>query len=86
MIIEYEDKYQEEVKDLLYELQVYIVSLDKENGKIFLLKIDEKIVGLIAGIILESIDVYDFKAPRRRRITEFIVTKEYQKKDMVKFF
>ncbi len=104
MIIEYEDKYQEEVKDLLYELQVYIASCDKEkfnivtseyrelyfkktikelnkeNGKMFLLKVDEKIVGLIAGIILESIDTYDFKAPRRGRITELIVNHEYQKK------
>ena len=34
MIIEYEDKYQEEVKDLFCELQEYIVSLDKERFNI----------------------------------------------------
>ena len=104
MIIEYEDKYQEEVKDLFYELQEYIASLDKEkfniltdgyrelyfkktineinneNGKMFLLKVDEKIVGLIVGLVKNSINDYDFKAPIRGRITELIVTKDYQNK------
>ena len=104
MIIEYEDKYQEEVKDLFCELQEYIVSLDKEkfniltddyrelylkktineinneNGKMFLLKLDEKIIGLIVGIVKNSINDYDFKTPIRGRITELIVTKDYQNK------
>ncbi len=104
MIIDYEDKYQEEVKDLFCELQEYIVSLDKEkfniitdnyrelyfektineinneNGKMFLLKADEKIVGLVVGIINNSIIEYDFKAPIRGRITELIVTKNYRDK------
>ena len=31
MIIEYEDKYLEDVKDLLTELEEYIVSIDKDN-------------------------------------------------------
>ena len=30
-IVEYKDKYQEEVKDLLVELEEYIVSIDKDN-------------------------------------------------------
>ena len=30
-IIEYEDKYLEDVKDLLVELEEYIVSIDKDN-------------------------------------------------------
>ncbi len=102
MIIEYEDKYQEEVKDLFTELQEYIVSLDKEkfniltssyrdlyfektieeinneNGKMFLLKVEDKIVGLVVGIIMNSINEYDFKAPIRGRITELIVNKKYR--------
>ena len=104
MIIEYEDKYQEEVKDLFCELQEYIVSLDKEkfniltssyrdlyfektieeinneNGKMLLLKVDDKIVGLVVGIIKNSINDYDFKAPIRGRITELIVTQKYRAK------
>ena len=102
MIIEYEDKYQEEVKDLFTELQEYIVSLDKEkfniltssyrdlyfektieeinneNGKMSLLKVEDKIVGLVVGIIMNSINEYDFKAPIRGRITELIVNKKYR--------
>ena len=31
MIIEYEDKYLEDVKDLLTELEEYIISIDKDN-------------------------------------------------------
>lgn len=31
MIIEYEDKYLEDVKDLLVELEEYIISIDKDN-------------------------------------------------------
>lgn len=31
MIVEYEDKYLEDVKDLLVELEEYIVSIDKDN-------------------------------------------------------
>ena len=30
-IIEYEDKYLEDVKDLLVELEEYIISIDKDN-------------------------------------------------------
>ena len=104
MIIEYEDKYKEEVKDLFVELQGYIASIDKEKynvltpeyrekgfeenikeinqyeGKMFLLKIKEKIVGLVIGIINnDEIDTYDFKAPKRGRIKELIVSEKYRK-------
>ena len=30
-IVEYEDKYLEDVKDLLTELEEYIISIDKDN-------------------------------------------------------
>ena len=30
-IVEYEDKYLEDVKDLLVELEEYIISIDKDN-------------------------------------------------------
>ena len=31
MIIEYEDKYLEDIRDLLVELEEYIVSIDEDN-------------------------------------------------------
>ena len=46
------------------------------EGKIFLAQDNEKIVGLINN---DDIHIYDFKAPKRGRITELIVTREYQK-------
>lgn len=101
MIVEYNEIYEKEVKELLEELQNYIVSIDKENyntltknykeeyfkktmeeinkyeGKMFLLKRNQKIVGLITGLINnEEIDTYDFKCPKRGRITELIVSEE----------
>lgn len=102
-IVTYLDEYSQSVKDLLQELQEYIVSIDKEKynkmtpsfkekyfenlmleinhyeGTILLAKIDSKIVGMIAGVINnEEINTYDFKAPKRGRITELIVAKEYR--------
>ena len=101
MIIDYQKQYDEEIKDLLVELQEYIVSIDKEkyniitseyrekyflkmieevnkyNGKIFLYKEDDVILGLIVGIINnDAVNDYDFKAPKRGRVTELIVTKK----------
>lgn len=100
MIIEYNEIYEKEVKELLQELQEYIVSIDKEgyniltknykdeyfkktieeinkyNGKMFLLKRNQNIVGLIVGLINnDEIDSYDFKCPKRGRISELIVSK-----------
>ncbi len=104
MIIEYDEKYKEEVKDLLVELQEYIVSIDKEKyniitkeyrdnyfnktmdeiykyeGKMYLYKDNDKIIGFIVGLInnLEE-STYDFKCPKRGRITELVVSKHYRK-------
>lgn len=103
-IIEYNPKYDEQIKILLVELQSYITKIDKDKyniitkefkekyfqktieevqnyeGKIFLAQNNKKIVGLIVGLINnEEVYTYDFKAPKRGRITELIVTHEYQK-------
>lgn len=100
-IILYTKEYEEDVKNLLVQLQEYIVSIDREkynvitedfkekyyqktmdevrkyDGTIVLAKEGENIVGLIVGIINnEAIDSYDFKAPKRGRITELVVSKE----------
>lgn len=100
MIIGYEPKYVEEVKDLLVELQEHIVSIDKEKyniitpecrdkyfdetmdevnkyqGLILLAKENEQIIGMIIGLINND-ETYecDFKAPKRGRISELIVSK-----------
>lgn len=103
-IIEYNPKYDEQIKNLLVELQSYIAEIDEDKyniitkefkekyfqktieevqnyeGKIFLAQDNEKIIGLIVGLINnEEIHTYDFKAPKRGRITELIITKKYQK-------
>ena len=103
-IIEYEEKYQEEVKDLLVELQEYISTLDKEKyniitkeyrdeyfkktiaevnkykGKIFLAIDNNKVLGIVVGLINnDEIETYDFKAPKRGRITELIISTNYRK-------
>ena len=97
-IIEYNSKYDEQIKTLLVELQEYIAQIDKEgynikelyfqktmeeinscNGKIFLASQNEKIVGLIIGVVNnEEENSYDFKAPKRGRITELIVSQKYR--------
>ena len=109
MIIEYDSKYDEQIKDLLVQLQQYLADMDKEgynivgdgyrdkyfektleevkkcNGKILIYKDDEKIVGLIVGIINnDETIIYDFKAPKRGRITELVVDKEYRGKGIGK--
>ena len=105
MIIDYKPEYDENIKDLLEELQAYIVSIDKEkyniitpdfresyfkdtmeevnknNGKIYLVQDDNRIVGLVIGIINnEATEEPGFKAPKRGRVTELIVSKEYRSK------
>ncbi len=109
MIIEYDSKYDEEIKDLLVQLQQYLADMDREgynivgdeyrekyfiktmeeikkcNGKILLYEDNEKIVGLVVGLINnDETDRYDFKAPKRGRITELIVEKEYRGKQIGK--
>lgn len=105
MIIDYDKKYEENVKELLVELQEHIQNIDKEgynvltkdfrkmcfekiltevqdnNGKILLYKENNEIIGLIIGIVNnEKVDTYDFKAPKRGRITELVVSKKSRKK------
>lgn len=99
MITEYDFKYDEEIKDLLVELQEYIVAIDKEKyniitpeyrelyfaktieeikdhkGHMLLIKEANRVVGLIIGLIEEPINEYDFKTPKRGRISELIVSK-----------
>lgn len=102
-IIEYSNKYDEDIKDLLVELQEYIQSIDREGyniltveyrekyfkkvmeevakyeGKIFLAKDKNIIIGLIIGVINnEEINTYDFSVPKRGRVTEFVVSKKYR--------
>lgn len=100
-IINYSNKYNEAIKDLLVELQEYIAEIDKEKyniltneyrekyfektmnevnkyeGKIFLAIENEKVIGLIVGLINnEEESTYDFKAPKRGRVTELVVSKK----------
>ena len=105
MIIEYDKKYDEEIKNLLEELQVYIANIDEEGynivtpsykekyfiktmeevkqyeGKILLYKDDDKITGLIIGLINnEEESTYEFESPKRGRITELIVSHKSRSK------
>ena len=109
MIIEYDDIYKEQVKDLLVELQEHIVNIDKEQyniitkeyrelyfnktmeeikkyeGKMFLYKENKEILGLIVGLINnEDTNDYDFKAPKRGRVSELIVTQKIRSKGIGK--
>ena len=105
MIIEYEAKYENDVKDLLVELQEYLAEIDREklnictpeyreryfedtmnviaesNGKMFLEIENNKAVGLCVGIVNNEIEEkYDFRAPKRGRIKELVITKKYRGK------
>ena len=99
-IIEYDDKYLDDVKDLLVELEEYIVSIDKDhldqvhpeyhekmavvdldevnknNGICYLAFENDKVIGLIMGMIppYNEYDYLDYKCPKRGEITELIVT------------
>lgn len=100
-IINYSNKYDESIKDLLVELQEYIVEIDREKyniltdeyrtkyfektmnevnkyeGKIFLAIDNEKVIGVIVGLINnEEESTYDFNVPKRGRVTELVVSKE----------
>ena len=51
--------------------------VSKYEGKIFLAIENEKVIGLIIGLINnEEENTYDFKAPKRGRVTELVVSKE----------
>ena len=105
-IIEYEKKYLEDVKDLLVELEEYILTVDKDNldqlhsdyrdkmvlldleevntnnGKCYLAVDEDKVVGLIMGIIrkFDENDYLDYKCPKEGEITELIVTSKTRSK------
>ena len=107
-IIEYENKYLEDVRDLLVELEEYIVSIDKDNldivgkdyrekmvlydleqvktnnGKCYLAVNNDKVIGLIMGIITkyEDEDYLDYKCPKRGEIIELIVSKNSRSKSV----
>lgn len=101
MIVAYDQKYNDDIKSLLGELQEYIASIDKEGynfisdgyeekylkqtleeveeyaGKIFLWDEDGRIVGLVVALINnDEEDDLGFRAPKRGRISELIVSKE----------
>ena len=105
-IIEYDDKYLDDVKDLLVELEEYIVSIDKDhldqvhpeyhekmalvdldevnknNGICYLAFENDKVIGLIMGMIppYNEYDYLDYKCPKRGEITELIVTNKIRSK------
>lgn len=104
-IIEYLEKYDNSIKDLLVELQEYISDIDREKyniltsdfrqkyfektmeevkkneGKIFLAQEGKEIVGLIIGVINnEEENTYDFKAPKRGRVLELVISSKYRSK------
>lgn len=109
MVIEYDSKYDEQIKDLLVDLQQYIAEIDKEgfnivgedyrekyflktmeevkkwDGKILLYEENNKIVGLIIGVVnSEEMQKYDFNVTKRGRITELVVSKEHRGKKIGK--
>ena len=83
-IIEYDDMYLEDVRDLLVELEEYILTVDEdeldqlhpEYRKCYLAIENGKAVGLIMGIIIQfdEYDYLDYKCPKEGEITELIVT------------
>ncbi|MBQ7240816.1 MAG: GNAT family N-acetyltransferase [Bacilli bacterium] len=103
-IVEYEEIYLEDVKDLLVELEEYIISIDQDNldrlhpdyrdkmalkdleevknnnGKCYLAIDDNKVYGLIMGIVgtYDEYDYLDYKCPKRGIVTELVVSKKYR--------
>ena len=104
-IIEYETKYDNDIKNLLEELQEYIVSLDpyhfnimkddykdkiylkdmeevnNNKGKIYLAQEDNKIIGLIMGVIRKPVIEFDYERLNKMGdVIELIVTKNIRSK------
>ena len=101
-IIEYEKNYDEQIKDLLVELQEYLVEIDdwntqilhknyreqyfemdmkkvrEQEGKIYLAEENEKIKGLILGVVSEKdeIDKLTNDCAKTGAILELIISKE----------
>lgn len=54
-------------------------NVQKYEGKIFLALDKEELIGVIVGVINNDIvNNYDFKAPKRGRIVDLVITKNYQ--------
>ncbi len=105
-IIEYRDPYLEDVRNLLVELEEYLLSVDQDEldqlhpeyrekmalldlqeikdhqGKCFLAIENEKVIGLIMGIIVpfSEFDYLDYKCPKEGEITELIVSSKARSK------
>ena len=62
-IIEYEEKYLDDVKDLLVELEEYILSID-----------DDELMGAVRKY--DEYDYLDYKCPKCGEVTELVVAKE----------
>ena len=101
-IIEYDKKYDEQIKDLLVRLQEYLIEIDdwntqimhekyreenfnidmrkveKQEGKIYLAKENEKIQGLIIGAVneLDQIDLITNDCAKTGIVLELIVCKD----------
>lgn len=98
-VIDYDSRYDEQIKDLLCELQNHIVKIDiekfnvikddfrekyfeftmeqvvKQQGKILLLKDNGLILVLAVGLVNnDDTDDYDFKCPKRGRVSELVVS------------
>lgn len=71
-----------------YREKYFVKTIDEVNkyeGKIFLAKEDDTIVGLVVGLINnEDEETYDFHAPKRGRVTELVVSKRYRSKGIGK--
>ena len=100
-IIDYSLKYDEQIKDLLVELQNYLIDIDdwhtqimlsnyredifkidlekvkNQNGKIYLAKENENIIGLIIGVVYENdkIDKLTNTCLKTGEVLELIVKK-----------
>ncbi len=65
-----------------YREAYFLKTMDEVNkyqGKILLAQEDNRIIGLIVGLINnDDINTYDFSAPKRGRVSELIVTKNSQ--------
>ena len=73
---EYREKYFEKTMDEVH----------KYEGKIYLAIEDEKVVGLIVALINnEDEETYDFRAPKRGRVSELVVAEDYRSKHIGKF-
>lgn len=66
---EYREKY---FQKTIHTMKMY-------NGIIYLAKQNDKVIGAIFGVINnEETKTYNFQAPKRGRIIEFVVSKQYQ--------